>query len=503
MREGPRRFRVVFLASLGALLASCSLLDLRTFAVTSWSPRERQLSSVSGVAVEIRFSKKANKALVEQAFSITGDGTRLPGRLSWPDDRTLRFTPAEPLCELVVYAMQLSTEAEDSEGNDLREPFAHSFTTKTDTARPCVLSVAPADHASIADPLSAVSLTFSKTMDPATLYPAFSLSPPARGFLSQSGGGTVLTFAPTEQLSWQTQYVVSVARSAADRQRNSLGADFKARFFVGTDTTPPSVSAVRSADRAVPLLPDEAGDSVMTVTEGWESTEGLVVSFSKPVLTASALAAAAISPAVRLSIAEASAAYTSTLTYSFPDRLAYGTVYTLTLSPGFQDAQGNRSTGEWVYHLAVDGPLTRSPSIARVCFPSIPADPATNAELTDYGTIDLSGFSPGVRTDTFFDLYIDLAAGASLDPFPVAESFSVTTSNDAADVVSFAVQINPTTPGVSPPPTGLNQVVARVWVHLTNNPASGQVALRLSCALKDSRGTPLAREVVMPLNDTH
>jgi len=489
---------------LGSLLASCRLLDLRVFAVASWSPRESQLSSVSGVAVEIRFSKEPNRALTEEAFSIAGDDAPLPGRVSWPDDRTLRFTPAEPLCDFAVYTMRLSTEAEDTGGNDLREPFAHSFSTKTDSTRPTVLSSAPTDHASIADPFSPIAMAFSKAMDPATLYPAFSLSPPVRGFLSLSNGGDVLTFTPTEQLAWQTEYMICVARSAADRQRNSLGADYTTRFFVGTDTTRPSVSSVRGSDSGIALLRDAPGDSVITVTEGWESTEGLVVTFSKAVLTASALAAAAVSPVVRHTIAEESTVLTSTLTFSFPDRLAYGTTYTLTLLPGFQDAQGNRSTDEWIFHLVVDGPLTRPPSIACVYFPSSPADPATNTELTDYGTIDLSSFSPGVRTDTFFDLYVDLASGASLDPFAVADSFGATTTNEAAYILPYAVQINPTTPGTSPPPaSALNQVVARVWVHLTNNPSSGQIELHISPSLKDSRGTPLAREVVVPLNDTH
>ncbi len=488
----------------GAPLASCRLLDLRTFAVASWSPREKQLPSVTGIVIEIRFSKEANRRLTEQAFSVAGDGALLSGRTAWSDDRTLRFTPAEPLRDFVVYSMEVSPEAEDTQGHDLQEPFAHTFTTKTDFARPTVLSATPADHSSIADPLAPISVTFSKAMDPATLYPAFSLSPPAGGFLSLRENGTVLTFSPTEQLAWQTEYAVSVAKSAADRQRNSLGAEYSVRFFVGTDTTRPSVSSVRGAERGIALLPDEPGDSAMTVTEGWESTEGLVVTFSKPVLTASALAAASVSPAVLFSIAEASLGITSTLTYSFPDRLAYGSLYTLTLSPGIQDAQGNRSAGEWVYHLVVNGPLTRPPSLARVRFPSIPADSATNVELTDYGAIDLSAFSPGVQIDTFFDLYVDLAAGATLDPFAIADSFGVSTTNDAADIHPFAVQINPTAPQMSPPPsTAGNQVVARVWVHLTNNPTSGQIALRLSTDLKDSRGTPLVREVVMPLNDTH
>ncbi len=489
---------------LAALAASCSLLDLRTFSVVSWSPREKRLTSLSEVVVEIRFSKEANRSLTERAFSITGDDARLSGRFSWPDSRTLRFTPAEPLSDFVVYLMRLSTEAEDTLGNDLCAPFAHTFTTKDDVERPSVLSVLPPDHGRIADPLLPISITFSEAMNPATLFPAFSLSPPAVGFLSLSSDGSVLTFTPSEQLAWQSEYVVCIAKEAGDRQRNTLGAAFTARFLVGTDTTRPSVVSVACLDASIVLLPDDPADSRLTVSEGWESNASLVVRFSEPVLTRSALAAIGISPRVGQTIREANASSTSILTYDFPDRLAYGTTYTLTVAPGIQDVQGSRTLDERAYHFLVNGPATLPPTIEAICFPSSPAEPTTNLALSDYGVIDLSAFPPGERIDTFFDIYLNLAAGASLDPFAVADAFEVTTTNDAAEILPFAVQVNPSAPAPSPPPSdNLNLVVARIWVHLTNNAASGQIELRLSRSLKDSRGTPLARELVVPLNDTH
>jgi hypothetical protein len=82
----------------------------------------------------------------------------------------------------------------------------------------------------------------------------------------------------------------------------------------------------------------------------------------------------------------------------------------------------------------------------------------------------------------------------------VAESFGITTTNNAANIASFAIEPNPAQMNPLPDPS-VNQIIERVWVHVTNNSASGQVVVRVSTDLKDNRETPLARELMLPLND--
>ncbi|HEY9594962.1 MAG TPA: Ig-like domain-containing protein, partial [Spirochaetia bacterium] len=363
------------------LLESCALFDFDTFSVVSWSPREETLATVGVVVVEIRFSRSVNRTLTEQAFSMTADGATLQGRVSWTDDVTLVFTPDEPLRDLVVYTMHVSTAAEDTEGRDLTPAFDHTFTTRTDFSRPTVVGATPADHASVTDTLSAVTVTFSKAMDKASVDAAFSLSPSVTGFLTLSADGKTLTFTPSQAMLWQTSYTVTVGKSAADTQHNTLGSDFTSHFYTGVDRTPPSMASARSADSAVTLVVDDPNDAALTVTPDWEADTGLVLSFSEPVLTSSAQTAVTISPSVQSTVAEANTESTSTLSFAFPERLVWGTTYTLTIGPGVTDLQGNKTAATVVYHFVVNGVATKPPAVGRVYYPSTPGDPSTNAEL--------------------------------------------------------------------------------------------------------------------------
>ncbi len=474
-------------------LASCALFDASPLTVTSWSPREERLSTVNGVVIQVRFSRPVNVVLTEQAFSITADDATLPGRVSWADDSTLVFTPDEPLRDSVVYSMHVSTQAEDTQGRDLQPPFNHTFSTRTDFSRPSVVSTSPPDHAAIADLLTPLVVTFSKRMDPASVYPAFSLSPAVTGLFSLSPDGTTMTYTPTQQLQWQTRYTLTVAASAADTQRNTLGADFTSHFTVGTDSIPPAIVSLQRADDLTPLVADSPLG--MTIAQDWEATAGLIVTFSEPVLTTSALAAISLSPPVDFKVQERNSSSTATLTYSFPSRLAYGTTYAVFVGSGIQDTQGNRSTGQAAYHFIVSGSHTRPPVVAHVYFPLTPGDPSP--ELTAYSSITLPAVD--TQTDRFFDLYIDHAEAASLDPLVVSQAFSVSVTNGAADISPFAVQSNPAV--IFPAVSGPDQSVVRVWVFVTNQIASGQVVIRVSTALVDSSGNALAREFVLPLKD--
>ena len=397
--------------------------------------------------------------------------------------------------------MSVSRQAEDTQGRDLQPPFSHTFTTRTDNSRPGVVSSSPVDHAAVVDLLAPLSVTFSKRMDPATVYAAFSLSPSVTGFFSLSPDGTVFTYTPTRQLQWQTHYTLTVSKGAADMQRNTIGSDFITHFSMGTEAIAPAIGSIQSADRRISLAPDHDGS--LNVAQGWEATDGLRVTFTEPVLTSSAISAITLSPPVAFKVLEANILSTSSLTYSFPERLEYGTTYTLFAGAGIRDEQGNTTTGQASYHFIVNGPGTRPPVIAHVYFPADFVHPSTNVELAACNQVALPAPSAGA-TETYFDLYIDHAWASTLDPFVVSQSFSVTVTNGAADITPFAVQGKPAP--VEPAVTSTadtEEDVVRVWVRVTNHTSSGQIVIRVSTALADSRGNALAQDFILPLNDTN
>ncbi len=299
-------------------------------------------------------------------------------------------------------------------------------------------------------------------MDSASLYAAFALSPAVSGFLTVSPDGKSLTFTPGQPLQWQTRYTITIAGDAADTQRNTIGLDYTSHLFLGTDLDPPSVTSLRSADGALSLVADDPGDSIMTVISGWEATEGLVISFSEPVLTTSAAAAIQISPTAEYAIQEENSEYTSTLTYSFPNRLAYGVTYTVSTLSGVQDSQGNRSTGGAAYHFLVNGPTTAPPVVTRIAFPVGPADPWNNVLLVGYDSIVLP-LVTAVRWQLLRPVRRP-GPGATLDRFFVGRPSACRRPTARRAYRSFAVEVGPAETDPAPKATVANEVVARVWV---------------------------------------
>ncbi len=503
-----------------AAAASCRLFDFGSLQVVSYSPSADQLASLQGVTIQIRFNKSVNQSVTAQAFSVTANGSVLPGKVSWADDRTLLFTPFEPLQTGISYTMALTTQAEDINGVDLNAPFAHTFSTKTSYTRPTVLSASPADHASVSDQLSPITIAFSEAMSASTVESAFSISPSVTGLFSMSTDGTTLTFTPTQALQWQTQYAVTVGTGAADLQGNTLGAAFTTHFNVGTSTTQPTILSIKSTGTDAIALA-----SPPTVTSGWEATDGFVITFSEPVQTSSAIGAVTISPSVQPTIQEQNTQSTTTLTYTFANRLAWGTTYSLSIASGVLDTQGNASTQSYAYYFNVNGTATQPPLVAGVYFLTNPAtvfptsgSPGTPVyqALSPNGTLSLDStdFPPAatVPTETYFDLYFNVASGATLDPLAVGRAFSTNVTNNAVAITQVAVQIyttNPTSPPIeSPEPSlGAGQVLSRVYVDLTVNGSStpgtqlgGVVTLELATSLVDSLGNALAQQYLLPLN---
>lgn len=509
VRRPPICLALLLIAPLAAGISSCSVFDLVPFSVVSYSPQNGVQASLSGKTVEIVFSKAANRALTEQAFSITGDGNPVAGVISWPDDSTLLFTPDQPLQKLVLYQVEVTTEAEDSYGRDLSKQLAYSFTTRTSLTRPTVTGASPTDNAQITNLLTPISIQFSQTMDPATLYAAFSISPSVTGLFSLTNGGKTLTFTPTADLQWQTDYTVTVAKTAADTESNALGTDFTTHFEVGTVTTAPTVGSVKSADGSITLAPSSPTASSPTVTSGWESNEGLVITFSQPVDTSSAMVSVSLSPSAQYNVAEQDTQTTSTLTYKFTSPLTYGATYTLTIASGIEGAQGNKTTASETYYFTVNGPATEPPTIAAVYFATAPNSAASKQQVSppgSYTPVDFSSYNTGGLG--FFDFYIDLAPGASIDPLSAARALSISSTNSSLTFLpnSYAlITATTTSPAVGTPAiaTNINQVVVRVYCFVTDGDtaATGIVTLTLATTMQDSNGTPLQTAYVLPIYD--
>ena len=176
------------------------------------------------------------------------------------DSRTAIFDGG--LSSGTSYTVTLTNAITDAADNRLAANYVWTFSTGvvTDTTAPTVLFTNPANSAINVSLNTALSVTFSESIDPATITSQ-------TVFLRQDGGavvsgslqivGTTVTFQPAADLAANTAYTGTITTGVEDLAGNSLAADYTWSFTTTSevDVTPPQVLSVSPADGAqqVPL----------------------------------------------------------------------------------------------------------------------------------------------------------------------------------------------------------------------------------------------------------
>jgi hypothetical protein len=497
-----RHVHALAIASVLGLLASGCAFFAPRFALVEWSPTEGRIADPSGIAIWMRFSGPADRDSVEQAFSLTKDGGPVCGSFAW-EGEVLRFVPVEGLEKNRNYLLVVGTSAEDEEGVSLDEEFRFAFSTKAEELRPTLLSVLPADGATLTERFASIAMIFSEAVDRESLYAAFGLSPSLRGRFDWSEGDSACAFVPLEPYAWQTEYSLTIQDKLSDLSGNLLAKPYKSRFTIGTDKVPPLVrrlaNAVNGIEGAVVLAPSLPAEASPGFASGWESTWGLVLTFSEPVERGGLESRIRIEPVWSYAIVDE-----ATLGLSFvlrpQERLSRDTLYSVAICPGVKDAQGNESVGESVFKFRVDGPSTASPVVTWLRFRDNPGA-ASGSETydekrcdhgDDYTAIAIGSpvFAIGSQVETYADLYFSLAAGASLDLYSLMEAFSIEASNSCASFFVKKIQLSGF---ADPQPLALaGSTCARVIMDVQNASDSGLVTFKIGEGLVDSGGNPIA-----------
>ena len=132
-----------------------------------------------------------------------------------------------------------------------------------DTIPPTVSSTSPVDGAAGVAISSAITVTFSEAMDPATINAATFTVSGATGTISYSG--TTAIFTP-DALVNGTAYTVTVSSAVTDAAGNALAADYTFIFTTVAVVSPPSFSgltlAVPSSSTSVDVAWEPATDDV-------------------------------------------------------------------------------------------------------------------------------------------------------------------------------------------------------------------------------------------------
>jgi YVTN family beta-propeller protein len=332
--------------------------------------------------------------------------------------RVATLTPSAALATATTYVATLrggssGSRVRDAAGNAMAANLVWSFTTAAapDTTPPTVTAVTPAGGATGVAVGSAVSVTFSEAIDPATIGgSSFELRDAANALVSASVGYNVATrvatLTPTVALAPLAVYTATVRGGATDpRVKDAAGnalvvsTTWSFTTAAAVDTTPPTVSATTPVSGAT----------------GVASSVAPTVTFSEPmdaatINTATIELRSAANVLVGASVAYNAATRVATLTPTAA--LVAATGYTLTVrggstDPRVKDVAGNAlAANVTVSFTTAAAPDTTPPSVSAVTPLSGAAGVATSSVVT-------ATFNEAMDASTINSTTIELRNAAS------------------------------------------------------------------------------------------
>jgi hypothetical protein len=221
-------------------------------AVASTLPANMATGVATDAAVSATFSEAIDAATVTAStFTLTGGSGLVTGAVT-ATGSTATFTPAAALAYETTYTATLTTAIKDAAGNALAGAQNWTFTTVAapDTTAPTVIAIDPVNNATYVAPTATVTVTFSETIDPATVTTAtFTLSDGSTNVAGNVGtSATTATFTPSAPLAYSTHYTVTLTTAVQDLAGNPLAATVSS---FTTDDDPVAFGAqIRNVDIA-------------------------------------------------------------------------------------------------------------------------------------------------------------------------------------------------------------------------------------------------------------
>jgi hypothetical protein len=216
------------------------LVDFTTAAADTTPPTltfRSPIAGATGVAnnttVVATFSEAVKAATVTgTTFTLTGGG-QVAGTVRYDaNNRTATFTPLAPLAFSTPYTVSL-LGIQDLSGNALTTSWTFTTGTQSDTTAPGVSAVSPVNGASAVASSDPILVTFSESVDPATLtglrLRLVSQGTHVAGSVSYNSTTRVATFTPAVLLGSLSTYEVHVS-GVRDMAGNAMTAPFTSRF---------------------------------------------------------------------------------------------------------------------------------------------------------------------------------------------------------------------------------------------------------------------------------
>jgi hypothetical protein len=203
-------------------------------------------------AIELVFDRPMDKASVQTALSLAPG---VAGNVEWPDARTVRFRPAQPLARATLYDVVLGQGARATDGAQLDGAYQFRFATAGFLE---VGQTIPADGAPDVQAGSTITVLFNRPVVPLTTVSGGTPAPPSPVTFDPPIPGTgewlntaIYSFTPAAPLAGGTTYTGRIAAGLSDTEGNPLQSEYTWRFSVAR----PEVIGADPADGAtlVPL----------------------------------------------------------------------------------------------------------------------------------------------------------------------------------------------------------------------------------------------------------
>ena len=282
-------------------------------------------------AIELIFDRAMDQAATAGAFTLQSAEAQpqaIAGQLTWPDERTLRFAPAQPLERAAVYDAILTQATTAADGAPLAEPFTFRFGTPGYLE---VTQVIPAGGTTDVETDPTITVMFNRPVVPLTSLEAAENFPEPLEFDPPiSGRGewlntSIYIFTPAEAIPGGTTFTARVKAGLTDvTGQTVLPDDFEWSFA----TQPPEVVFTQPND----------GETLVPIDTAVQ------VTFSQPVDAGSARANFELSPGGLLGRAVSGDFLIdgNMLTFTPTARLDFDTTYNVTIEAGVTSAAGGQ-----------------------------------------------------------------------------------------------------------------------------------------------------------------
>jgi hypothetical protein len=427
--------------------------------VNSTSPVNASTQENINIKVTATFSEAMDvQTISTSTFIVTRGAETAAGTVTY-SGATAIFSPADNLHPNTLYTGTITTGVKDKVGNSMYENYVWTFTTGSapDITAPIISFTDPANSTINVAFNKKIAITFSETMDPASINSTSIMlnngSTNVMGSVSYSGVTAI--FTPSVNLLPNTLYTGIITTEAKDLAENHLANNYVWSFATGAtaDNTPPTVILTDPVNFATGVAQNKTIKA--TFSEAIDASTVTTATFT------------VMQNSVFISGTVSFSGMTAVFTPS--ENLSLNETYTATITTGIRDLANNSMLSNFVWSFSTS-PLTQH----TVTLASNPANGGTTSGAGTFNAGTLVNVTATPETGFFFTNWTEgtnIVSTSSSYSFPIT-SDRILTANFSNNPIQHSVVLN-ANPVAGGTTSGAGTYVSGSSVTVTANANSG------------------------------